>query len=54
MYRFSRSLTQNFVCRTTMVADVFEDFEPPSKHFLATPLSIFRIRKHILIEDTQA
>ena len=21
-----------------MVADIFEDLEPPSKHFLATPL----------------
>ena len=39
IYRFSRSVTRNFLCRSTMVADIFEDFEPPSKKFLATPLN---------------
>ena len=24
-----------------MVADIFKDFEPPEKNFLATPLTIF-------------
>ena len=28
-YLFSRSLTQNFIRRPTMVANIFEDFEPP-------------------------
>ena len=32
IYRFSRSLTQNVFPRPTMVADIFEDFEPPSKY----------------------
>ena len=41
IYSFSRSATQNFLHRSTMVADIFEDFEPPSKKFLATPLVIF-------------
>ena len=42
IYRFNRSLTQNFLRRLTSVADIFEDFERPSKDFLATPLhSIF-------------
>ena len=40
MCRFSRSLIQNFLCRQTMVPDNFEDFEPPSKNFLATPLDL--------------
>ena len=34
MYGFSRSLTQNFLCRPTMVPDILEDFEPPAKNFL--------------------
>ena len=38
IYRYSRSVAQNFFCRSTMVADIFEDFEPPSEKFLATPL----------------
>ena len=37
IYRFSRSATQNFIRRPTIVADIFEDFEPPSKKFIATP-----------------
>ena len=37
MYGFSRSLTQNFP--STMVPNIFEDFELPSKNFLATPLT---------------
>ena len=40
IYRFRRSLTQNFLRRPSMVADIFEDFVPPFKNFLATPLSI--------------
>ena len=39
IYRFSCSATQNFIPRPAMVADIFEDFEPPSKKFLATPLN---------------
>ena len=27
-----------FLCRPTMVGDIFEEFDPPSKKFLATPL----------------
>ena len=41
IYRFSRSVTRNFLCQSTMVADIFEDFEPHSKKFLATPLVFF-------------
>ena len=37
-YCFSRSATQNFLRRPTVMADIFEDFEPPSIKFLATPL----------------
>ena len=39
IYRFSRSATQNFLGRPTMVTDISQDFELPSKKFLATPLS---------------
>ena len=38
IYRFSRSITQNILRRPTMV-DIFGDFQPPSKKFLATPLN---------------
>ena len=38
IYRFSRSTTQNFLCRPTIMAYIFEDFEAPSKKILATPL----------------
>ena len=42
MYLFSCSLTQNVRRRrptmVDMVADIFEDHEPLSKNFLATPL----------------
>ena len=31
IYRFSCSATQNFITRPTMMADIFEEFEPPSK-----------------------
>ena len=41
IYRFSCLATQNFIPRSTMVADIFEEFEPPSKKFLATPLLIY-------------
>ena len=41
IYLFSRSLTQNFLHWPNMVTDIFEDFELPSKNFLATPLSLF-------------
>ena len=41
IYRFSCSATQNFIPRSAMVADIFEEFEPPSKKFLATPLLIY-------------
>ena len=37
-YRSSHSTTQNFFRRSTMVANIFEGFEPPSKKFLDTPL----------------
>ena len=45
IYCFSRALMQNFIRRLTMVADIFEGFEPPCKNFLATPLffSTFKI-----------
>ena len=38
IYRFSRRATQIFVRRPTIVADIFDNFEPPSNKFLATPL----------------
>ena len=37
IYRFSRSATQNFHPWPTMVANIFEDSEAPSKKFLPTP-----------------
>ena len=37
IYRFSHSTTQNFLHQPTMVADIFENFELPSKKFLAMP-----------------
>ena len=37
-YRFSRSVTQIFLHQSIIVADISEDFEPPSKKFPATPL----------------
>ena len=40
IYRFSCSTTINFLRRSTMVIDIFEYFEPPSKKFLAKPLRI--------------
>ena len=44
----SRSAFQNPLRRSTMVANIFEDFEPPSKKFLATPLlRIFKIGLHV-------
>ena len=43
-YRFSRSVSQNPLRRPTMVANIFEDFQPPSKRFLvAPPTSLFII-----------
>ena len=45
IYRLSCSTTQNFLRRPTMWADIFEDFQPPSKKFLATLLNI--VIKHI-------
>ena len=38
IYRLSGSTTPNFLRWPTMVTDIFENFEPPSKKFLATPL----------------
>ena len=38
IYHFNRFATQNFLRRPTMLANIFEDSEPPSKKFLATPL----------------
>ena len=39
IYRSSCSTTQNFLRLPTALAHIFEeDFEPPSKKFLATPL----------------
>ena len=40
IYRFSCSAAQNFILQPTMVANIFEEFEPPSKKFLATPLHV--------------
>lgn len=37
IYCFRRFTTQNFIRQSNMVADIFEDFEPPKK-FLAAPL----------------
>ena len=48
IYRFSRFVTRNFLCQSTMVADIFEDFEPPCKKFLATPLIPFLRDVHSL------
>ena len=38
IYPFSCSTTSNFLCQPTMVIDIFEDFEPPSKKFLGKSL----------------
>ena len=38
IYRFSRRATQIFVRRPIIVADISDNFEPPSNKFLATPL----------------
>ena len=38
IYRLNFSTTPNFLHRPTMVTNIFEDFEPPSKKFLATSL----------------
>ena len=46
IYYFSRSTTQNFLRRPTMVANIFEDFEPPSKKFL---ISVTKYLKLILV-----
>ena len=40
IYRFSLSVTGNYFCWSTMVVDIFDDFEQPSKKFLATPLHV--------------
>ena len=37
-YRFRCSASKNLLRRPNMVADIFEEFEPPSKSFLSTPL----------------
>ena len=34
-----------------MVADIFEDFEPPSKKFLATPLIVYCNKLHNSMES---
>ena len=49
IYRFSRSGTQNVLCWPTMVANIFEHFEPPSKKFLATPLLFFCFKLETLL-----
>ena len=33
-----------------MVTDIFEDFEPPSKKFLATPLLVNLLASQILLK----
>ena len=38
IYPLSCSTTSNFLCQPTMVIDIFEDFEPPSKNFLGKSL----------------
>ena len=38
IYQFSHSATQIFLCCPTMVVEISEDFEPPSKKFLAMSL----------------
>ena len=40
IYRFNRSSTQNFLRKPSTAADIFEEFEPPPKNFLAMPLSL--------------
>ena len=42
IYRFSPSTTQNCLRRPTMLANIFEGFEPPSNKFLAALLNFFR------------
>ena len=37
-FEISSSGTHSFLRWLTMVADIFKDFEPPCKKFLATPL----------------
>ena len=49
IYRFSRFLTLNFLHQPNIVADIFEDIEPPSKNFIATTLKVILAnnKKHV-------
>ena len=49
IYRFSRFLTLNFLRQSNIVADIFEDIEPPSKNFIATTLKVILAnnKKHV-------
>ena len=42
-FRFSRSATQTFFPRSTMVTDIFEDFKPHSEKMLPTPLGLLEL-----------
>lgn len=49
IYGFSRFLTLNFLRQPNIVADIFEDIEPPSKNFIATTLKVILAnnKKHV-------
>ena len=53
IYRFSRSATQIFLRWRTMVADISEDFEPPSKKFIVAPLdySFIKVSEDNLFQE---
>ena len=50
---FRRSAAQNFIHWPTMGADAFEDCEPPSIKFLATPLETTAKLKIVEIRNFQ-
>ena len=37
---YCHSVTRNFFCWSTMMAEIFEDFEAPFKNLLAAPLVV--------------
>ena len=50
IYRFSCSATQNFLRRPTTVAGIFNNFEPPSKKYLTTPIYLNELQQQTKID----
>ena len=51
MQLFSRAISQNLLGHPTLMANIFEDFEPPSKKFLARPLMVVQVGTLLLSND---